>query len=296
MVGTRRRILRATRWVKSGLSMMTKASGRAAMIASAVSRIRRKISGNRAGIAVKPKIESSSIGKGLCMPAAAIAWPPTPASVSRLGFVRTECARQRGTQRIAQFFCGDKVDRARPRRRDLRHGEATSLTPTRKILARSAAAITSIGVAIRVLPAVTATPARPARATFSMVCGPMAGRSKRRSCPGLGDFTSTPVPSRAVTRRWPTHLGDPRQHVVGSLYPFDRKHMVVGNDRRLTHIKRAKRGDHLNCSRNVGLVALRRLALSEHALAERKFPAPPHQARQSSDRPPRMMPATPFSN
>ena len=43
------RTRRATRWVKSGLSMMTSTSGRAAMIASAVSRMRRRIIGSLRG-------------------------------------------------------------------------------------------------------------------------------------------------------------------------------------------------------------------------------------------------------
>ena len=51
-----------------------------------------------------------------------------------------------------------------------------------------------------VLPAATARPASPARATFSMVRGPIEGRSKRRSWPGFGALTRTPTPGGEVTR------------------------------------------------------------------------------------------------
>ena len=57
--GAALRTRRATRWVKSGLSMMTSASGRAAITASAVCRIRRRMRGSLRGIAPKPMIDSS---------------------------------------------------------------------------------------------------------------------------------------------------------------------------------------------------------------------------------------------
>src|SRR6266478_6064286 len=58
MCGAAARTRRATRWVKSGLSIMTSEQGWAAMTASAASRMRRRMSGNReaadAVIAAKP--------------------------------------------------------------------------------------------------------------------------------------------------------------------------------------------------------------------------------------------------
>ena len=54
-------------------------------------------------------------------------------------------------------------------------------TPTTNKPARSAACATCAGSAMIAPPATTARPASPARATPSMVCGPMLGRSKRRS-------------------------------------------------------------------------------------------------------------------
>src|SRR5208283_4996515 len=49
--GAAARTRRATRWVKSGLSMMTSASGRAATTAAEVWRRWRRIAGSRPGIA-----------------------------------------------------------------------------------------------------------------------------------------------------------------------------------------------------------------------------------------------------
>src|SRR5262249_59826225 len=102
-------------------------------------------------------------------------------------------------KRVAGFLGGDQIDRQRSRRRAV-HGPASSDTPTKKILALSAAALTFAGSATIALPAATASPARPARATFSMVLGPIAGRSKRRSRPPFGPFNRAPPPGRPCAR------------------------------------------------------------------------------------------------
>src|SRR6266550_5710117 len=64
--------------------------------------------------------------------------------------------------------------------------------PVTKRPAASAASITAWGSTMIVLPATIAIPASFAAAAPSTVRGPMVGRSKRRSCPRLGAFTSTP--------------------------------------------------------------------------------------------------------
>src|SRR3954465_1124514 len=69
--------------------------------------------------------------------------------------------------------------------------------------ARSAASIMACESAAIVWPAITAMPASPARAAPSMVLAPTAGRSKRKSWPLLGAFTSTPRPDLARIRRSP---------------------------------------------------------------------------------------------
>ena len=73
------RTRRATRWVKSGLSMMTRISGAAASTASAVSRMRRRISRQLPRPRRhSPMIDSSSIGNSDTRPSRAMARPPTP--------------------------------------------------------------------------------------------------------------------------------------------------------------------------------------------------------------------------
>src|SRR6188768_1299393 len=78
MPGARLRTRRATRWVNSGLSMMTRTSGFAAMTASAASCIRRRIFESIAGIEENPTIARSPRGNRLGTPSAAMCAPPTP--------------------------------------------------------------------------------------------------------------------------------------------------------------------------------------------------------------------------
>src|SRR6185437_2578017 len=104
---------------------------------------------------------------------------------------------ERGDQRAAQEVAG-LLHRHQKNMRA--HRSVSAATPTTKILARSAATTIRSGSARMLLPAVTAMPASPARATFSTVRGPIEGRSKRASCPRLGAFTSTPVPAVERTR------------------------------------------------------------------------------------------------
>src|SRR5262249_1102887 len=104
---------------------------------------------------------------------------------------------ERGTQSVAGFLAGNQKNvRTHPVRthRGLNHGAAPGSTPTTKMLARLADSIRRAGSATMVLPATTAMPASPARMTPSTVRGPIEGRSKRRSCAGLGAFTRVPVP------------------------------------------------------------------------------------------------------
>ena len=72
-----------------------------------------------------PMIERSSIVKGLMIPAAAMARPPTPASFTsspRAG----ERTRQSPAERIAGFLPGDEIDRERSPRRRIVHRAGTS--------------------------------------------------------------------------------------------------------------------------------------------------------------------------
>src|SRR5258708_19548616 len=75
--------------------------------------------------------------------------------------------------------------------------------------AASAASIIACGSTVIVLPAMIAIPASFAAAAPSTVRGPMVGRSKRKSCPRLGAFPSTPRPAPPRMPPSPPHPPTP---------------------------------------------------------------------------------------
>src|SRR5665213_805663 len=107
---------------------------------------------------------------------------------------------ERGDQRRAKPVAGFLACCYEYMQRRRVHGAEAGATPTTKMPARSAARTSFSGSAKILSPAATAIPSRPARATPSTVCGPIDGRSKRRSCPGFGAFTRTPLPAAARNR------------------------------------------------------------------------------------------------
>src|SRR6185437_5974753 len=111
-----------------------------------------------------------------------------------------ERKRQRRAEGVARLLGRDQIKRERPLLRAGAGHARASGTPMRKRPAPSAAATVSAASAMIVLPAATAIPARPACAALRTVAGPIAGKSKRRSWPGLGALTRTPTRSGAVTR------------------------------------------------------------------------------------------------
>src|SRR5205085_12121122 len=131
-------------------------------------------------------------GRGHC--------PPADAGKHRAGMLPGDRLHQGGAEAIAGFLGCDEKDREPPGPRRLArigagHCRCGSGMPTTKILPRSAVAATASGSAMMVAPPTTARPARPARMKPDTVCGPNRGRSKRRSCPGFGALTRTPVPT-----------------------------------------------------------------------------------------------------
>ncbi len=96
---SRARTRRATRCVKSGLSMITRISGEAAITASAVSRIRRRIIGNCFATAANPMIDRFFDREQRHQPLAGHRKPPTPSnrtaspSRCRKTFIRLEPSR-----------------------------------------------------------------------------------------------------------------------------------------------------------------------------------------------------------
>src|ERR1700722_14614768 len=100
MDGAAARTRRATRWVKSGLSMMTRTAGLVATTASAAARISRRIAGSRRGMAVTPTIARWSIGNRLAAPRAPLRRPRAAADARERG--RRSALSQRLDQGAAE--------------------------------------------------------------------------------------------------------------------------------------------------------------------------------------------------
>src|SRR5580700_3011026 len=108
---------------------------------------------------------------------------------------------QIGAEPVAGFFRRDQKDFSRDAGGWSRGHHAER--PVRNRAAASAFSIIACGSTTSVLPATIATPASFAAAAPSTVCGPIVGRSKRRSWPLFGAFTRTPRPALARMRRSP---------------------------------------------------------------------------------------------
>ncbi len=120
-------------------------------------------------------------------------------------------------------------------------------------------------------PATTASPASPAAITPSMVRGPIDGRSKRRSWPGFGALTSTPVPAGERTRWLRRKFRHPLQHLVGALGGFHRDHMTVRDHHRLADIERPDRAQHFEAQADIGHIPFRWRDLPERAFRHQNF-------------------------
>ena len=237
--------------------------GRAATTASAVSRMRRKIIGSRRGIALTPDDrqlvdrERADDPRGRHGASADAGELQRAAAAARRARAP---ARRRAHRRIP------------PRRRDrstaaadrrVIHRAASSRTPTKKIFARSAAAMTLAGSAMMVLPAATATPGKPgARDIFD---GLRADRRQIEAAvlAGLWRLDQNADAGAAwCTRSCRAQFGDAHQHIVGAFGRFDREHVVVGDDRGLADIERPERGDQFQargrCRRGRAATAARR--------------------------------------
>ena len=171
MSGARSRTRRATRWVNSGLSMMTRTSGFAAMTASAVSRIRQDFwkprrDRRKADDREVPERKQARNAFGSHVRAADTGKVRLPLCVT--SDRRNQCR----AQPVPRLFAGDqKYMRA--------HAIDPTGTPTTNIPARSASSTTLSASAIMVLSETTAMPASPARETPVTVRGPIDGKSNR---------------------------------------------------------------------------------------------------------------------
>src|SRR3974390_2184366 len=148
------------------------------------------------------------------------------AGKSHLWIPASEGADQRSTQAIPRIFASHQK-KMRPR--SAAHCSLPAGKPITKKPAKSVVVTTPSGSAIIVEPATTAMPARRARATPSMVFGPIEGRSKRRSCPGFGAFTITPLPAGARTRPLGRIFAPPRKTLVCAFGRLNRQHMFASD-------------------------------------------------------------------
>ena len=126
--GRSRRARFATRSEKSGLSIVTSASGAMAAAASPVSRMRRSRFGSRGTTSAMPMTESSSIGNRLTRPWAAIAGPPTPSS-TRSSRELPQPGDQRAAEEIARGLAGGDEEPRHARIRRMR-GSRRSRSPS----------------------------------------------------------------------------------------------------------------------------------------------------------------------
>src|SRR5262249_20704910 len=112
---------------------------------------------------------------------------------------------QRGAEPITRLLGGDEkhIDDfggARGARWCGHRSAVWSRTPKTNSPSRAAVAPSRSGSATIVLPATTAIPASPARAAPPTVCGPIEGKSMRRSWPRFAALTNTPRPEDAAMR------------------------------------------------------------------------------------------------
>ena len=98
----------------------------------------------------------------------------------------------------------------------------------------------------------SAMPASCAAAAPSTVLGPIVGRSKRRSCPLFGAFTSTPRAGLGANAPFCAQPRHARQQAVGALDVLDRDHVTVDHDHGLTDIERTERAQHLAPPGDIG--------------------------------------------
>ncbi len=246
--GDRRRTRRATRWVKSGLSMMTSASGCAATTASAVSRMRRKIFGSRCGMAVSPMIDSSSIGNGLQMPAAAMAWPPTPDSFTAPACCLSSACAKAAPSASPDASAATMINRQRPGRRWQRrviHGGVLADADEKDSFAIGGRGH-RIGFRDHRRAGGDGETGKPG--ARDILDGSRTDRGQIEAAILAGFWR---LHQNAGTRRRgdasnPAQFGDAVKEIVGAFRGLHPEHIVVGDDSGLPNIEGPERGDHID--------------------------------------------------
>ena len=218
----------------------------------------------------KPMMARSPSGNRLGTPCAAICAPPTPlkahAALALRGLQRGD---QRGAQPVAGFLARHQKD-MRARRARMQPASPLTLARRRHADDENAGAVGGRDQPLRLgnhgcagddrdAGKAGARPrARPFAARWS-------GRSKRRSWPGLGAFTSTPLPAGACRRPLRRNSRHPRQHLVGALRRLHRQHVPAADHHRLPDVERSGGAQIIEAERDIGAVALGRLRAGERA-------------------------------
>src|SRR4051794_29592599 len=79
----------------------------------------------------------------------------------------------------------------------------------------------------------------------------------------LGGLDQHARARRASDAAIAAHLRDARQRLIGALRPFERQHLVLSDNYRLTDVERARRRQKREATRDVGAVAIAWLASAE---------------------------------
>ena len=246
-----------------------------ATIASAVCRMRAISVGSRASTGRIPITAMSLIGKRLLSPSASIASPPTPKNATSPFSACAKRAHQLEAELIARMLAGDERDP-----QSARSGAAHVWKPYDK-------QPRGVGLAGAALALDDEDPARGERDPAQLrprgaaiVSGPIAGMSRRRSCPRLGALTRTPAGPLRRRRPLGAHVRDAGEHRVGSLGRLDGQHPAGADDGALPGVEARQRLEQLRAEGDVGLVVRRDGARRRAVRPARRGAARSHARRR----------------
>ena len=250
IAGLRARTRLATRWVKSGLSMITRISADASVTASAVCRMRRRIAGNRFAIAASPMIDSSSIGNSDDSPSLHHRPAADAVEPHRAAKALAQHLHQAGAEPIAGFLGRDQEDVSRDVRRCPRRRHAGR--PVTKRPLASAASIMACGIGDHGVAGDDRNPGQLGRS--GALDGPRShGRQiEPQVLPALGRLDQHATRRRGANPAFGAQPRHPRQQPVGALDILHPDHMAVDDDGRLTDVEAAERKQHVAPPRDIG--------------------------------------------
>ena len=137
--------------------------------------------------------------------------------------------------------------------------------PTKKIFARSAAAVNCAGSATIVAAGGDGEPGKTGARDILDGLRPDCRQIEAAILTGLWRFDQNADPRGRRHASLPAQIGDASKQIVGAFGRFDAEHVAVGDDHGLAHVERTKRRDHCERAGNVRAVARRRLVTAQHA-------------------------------